>query len=310
MKKTSYLLIGLVTLSSTLTACNSPSTANNQLEQNVEISASKSNKNITQKFGMGLNTQGLNKLTEEDNNSESTNSSLPAKADLRAGFSPVYNQQNTNACVGFSTVGGLGEYLMRKKGNNQRFSPRFLWNMGRKLEKSLDQNVGMYFPDAIKVIDAYGMLPEADLPFNEKLFAYNPKPTPEDTAAQNKEISSVPTADMIKKAKNFKVSQGWVNINSVHAMKKALSEGYPVVFGVALFDSFFTTGANGVIPMPKEGEKMHGGHAIVAVGYDNAKKQLIIRNSWGAEWADKGYAYLPYDFMKKGYAYGGFTAKF
>lgn len=308
MKKVSLFLGSLITLTSVISACSNPTNDNLILDQNIQISSTEAVKNSNNKFGLGLNTQGLEKLESDDE--IVANSSLPAKIDLRAGFSPIYNQQNTNACVGFSTVHGLGEYLMRKKGITTSFSPRFLWNMGRKVEKTLDKNVGMYFNDAIKVIDNYGMLPEEDMPFNEKLFTYNPNPSKEDIEQQNKDVAEVPTSTMIQKAKKFKVSQGWVNINSVHAMKKALSSGYPVVFGVLIFDSFYKTKSDGLIAIPKDDEKNHGGHAIVAVGYDNAKRHLIIRNSWGTQWGDKGYAYLPYEFLKKGIAYGGFTAKF
>ena len=314
MKKTSYLLVALISLTSLVSACGSPTNDtfdSLQTGQNIQINSTEKVSNLAQKMGLGLNTKGLAHLTEVDQTEKVTNASLPEKVDLRAGFSPIYNQQNTNACVGFATVGGLGEYLMRKKGVKTAFSPRFLWNMGRKLEKSLDQNVGMYFTDAVKVIDAYGMLPEEDLPFNEKLFAYNPKPTQEELDQQKKDLTEVPTSKMIQEAKKYKVSQGWVNINSVHAMKKALSKGFPVVFGVNIYDSFYKTTANGVVAVPKATEVNHGGHAIVAVGYDNSKRQLIIRNSWGTQWGDKGYAYLPYDFLKnEDLAFGGFTAKF
>jgi C1A family cysteine protease len=53
-------------------------------------------------------------------------------------------------------------------------------------------------------------------------------------------------------------------------------------------------GANGVMPMPT-GNAI-GGHAVVAVGYDDAKEMLIVRNSWGSSFGDKGYFYMPYKF--------------
>ena len=81
-----------------------------------------------------------------------------------------------------------------------------------------------------------------------------------------------------------------------------------IVFAIAIYNSIGEMKADNVIPLPKPGEEMQGGHAILCVGYDNAKRVFIIRNSWGTSWGDKGYAYLPYDFMR-GHAYEGFTAK-
>ena len=232
-----------------------------------------------------------------------TMASLPERVDLRPQFGPVYNQGMTNACVGFSTVGGLGEFYARKRGWNMRFSPRYLWNLGRKLEGNVDQNVGMYLEDAIKVIDNLGMLPEAAYPFSST--------NPEEPAFASV-LTQLPSNAMIEQAKKFRISQGWERVPSVHAMKKALSEGKPVVFAMMIFSNI-NNGVNGVIPMPGPNDEPVGGHAIVAVGYDNAKRHFIIRNSWGAEWGDKGYGYLPYDafrgVVKALPIYAGFTVK-
>ena len=53
----------------------------------------------------------------------------------------------------------------------------------------------------------------------------------------------------------------------------------------------------GIMPMPKAKEKVLGGHAVLAVGYDNSKQAVIVRNSWGNGWADKGYFYMPYAYI-------------
>jgi C1A family cysteine protease len=52
----------------------------------------------------------------------------------------------------------------------------------------------------------------------------------------------------------------------------------------------------GIMPMPQQSEKLMGGHAVLCVGYDDAKKVFIIRNSWGDQWGDKGYFYMPYSY--------------
>jgi C1A family cysteine protease len=57
------------------------------------------------------------------------------------------------------------------------------------------------------------------------------------------------------------------------------------------------TGADGKMPMPAANEKVLGGHAVLAVGYDDTAKSLIVRNSWGEKFGDKGYFYMPYEFV-------------
>jgi hypothetical protein len=80
-----------------------------------------------------------------------------------------------------------------------------------------------------------------------------------------------------------------------------LAEGYPIVFGIALFPSFDTCNKNkGVVPMPSPTEasrSAHGLHAMLCVGYSEVDKLFIVRNSWGDKWGDGGYCYMPYEYL-------------
>ncbi len=98
-------------------------------------------------------------------------------------------------------------------------------------------------------------------------------------------------------------------------IKGNLAAGLPAMFGFTVFNSYTQADTTGKIPYPVAGEKVVGGHAIVAVGYDDAMKikntatgatettgALLIRNSWGTTWGAAGYGWLPYEYVLKGLA--------
>ncbi len=82
-------------------------------------------------------------------------------------------------------------------------------------------------------------------------------------------------------------------------MRSCLAEGFPFVFGFTVYEAFesATVAKSGVLNMPGPKEKVMGGHAVMGVGYDNAARRFIIRNSWGTDWGQKGYFTMPYDYL-------------
>jgi C1A family cysteine protease len=85
-------------------------------------------------------------------------------------------------------------------------------------------------------------------------------------------------------------------------MKSCLADGFPFVFGFTVYDSFESAEAakTGVLQMPAPGEGVVGGHAVLAVGYDDKINRFIVRNSWGASWGQKGYFTMPYSYLLTG----------
>ena len=88
-------------------------------------------------------------------------------------------------------------------------------------------------------------------------------------------------------------------LQDIDHIKEALNRGFPICFGFSVYNSFETeeVANTGIMSMPKKDESLLGGHAVLAVGYDDTKKCIIVRNSWGKEWGDNGYFYMPYDFI-------------
>jgi len=71
------------------------------------------------------------------------------------------------------------------------------------------------------------------------------------------------------------------------------------VFGFSVYESFESDAVakSGVLDLPAPGEKQVGGHAVVGVGYDDATKRILVRNSWGPAWGQAGYFTMPYDYV-------------
>jgi C1A family cysteine protease len=96
--------------------------------------------------------------------------------------------------------------------------------------------------------------------------------------------------------------------------KAHLAAKIPFVFGFPLFQSMKQGMKTGKIPFPGRGEKLLGNHAVLAVGYDdrlrvrNQKSKtatvgaLLIQNSWSKDWGEKGFGWIPYEFVRRGHA--------
>ena len=87
------------------------------------------------------------------------------------------------------------------------------------------------------------------------------------------------------------------------------------MFGFTVYSSISQATTTGKIPYPTSGENILGGHAVVAVGYDDTMKikntnpgetettgAMLIRNSWGTDWGSGGYGWLPYEDILRGIA--------
>ncbi|MNY48849.1 Papain family cysteine protease [compost metagenome] len=94
---------------------------------------------------------------------------------------------------------------------------------------------------------------------------------------------------------------GYKSVTKLSAIRNGLADGVPVVLAMRVYSSIGKTGKNGMLPMPTSKDEFQGGHAVIAAGYDNEKKVLIVRNSWGTDWADGGYFYMPYEYLKYGH---------
>ena len=92
----------------------------------------------------------------------------------------------------------------------------------------------------------------------------------------------------------------FIRKNDLDIIKNAICQGFPIVLGFLVFNSFMSNKvtATGIVPMPDPNkEKMLGGHAVLLVSYDDSKRLFGFMNSWGPNWGNKGFFYLPYDYV-------------
>jgi len=201
---------------------------------------------------------------------------LPEVVDLRHKFQTVYDQGKLGSCTANALCG-----LMGYDDNTLYGSRLFVYYNERKLENDIPDDAGASLSDGISTLQKYGVCQETEWPYDVNKFAVAPPPHCYTEARQHKALQ----------VKHI--------YNDVTSMKSALAQGYPFVVGIVVYQSFESNevAQTGLVPMPTETDQELGGHAVVCVGYDDNRRLWIMRNSWGTEWGDKGYFYLPYLYL-------------
>jgi C1A family cysteine protease len=207
---------------------------------------------------------------------------LPPKVDLRAGCSPVEDQGQLGSCTANALVGAL-EFLEKKDGVAfVDLSRLFVYYNERAIEGTVNDDGGAFLRDGIISLAKQGVCPEQGWPYKADKVTFKKKP---------------PTACYAAAKKHRIIS--YHRINAVDEMRTCLADGYPFVFGFTVYTSFEspTVAKSGVLNMPKPNEKVEGGHAVLAIGYNDSQRRFLIRNSWNTDWGMKGYFTMPYAYL-------------
>jgi len=205
---------------------------------------------------------------------------IPPRINLTQFCSNVEDQGNLGSCTANALAGAL-EYLEKKdKVPCINLSRLFIYYNERVIEHSTASDSGAMIRDGIKTLAKQGVCPEKRCPYVVSRFAKKPD------------------VSCYKEARDHQITS-YHRILTPDEMRACIAEGFPVVFGFTVYESFESrqVARTGVVDMPQSGERAIGGHAVLAVGYDDNEKRFIVRNSWGPKWGMKGYFTMPYAYV-------------
>ena len=218
--------------------------------------------------------------------------SLPASVDLRPVMPPVVDQLDIGSCTGNAwayllgclAIKGLQMKIVDVEQFNGQFVPLsrlFIYYNERMLQGTVNEDSGATLTNGMQAVSMWGICPESVWTYSDA----------------NEYVR--PVASAYVQAMHHRVPHGTTIDNSnINNLKACLAAGYPVVGGIAVYQSFMNTGSDGMVPMPDvDNEQLEGGHALCFCGYDDEKQVFTLINSWNTSWGDNGFGYIPYSYL-------------
>ena len=232
---------------------------------------------IKRKYGLIVKRIKSSKLKIKKISSNHTKVVLPSIVDLRSKFPACYDQGELGSCTAYALCAAF-QY------DDPSFmgSRLFVYYNERAMEGTINEDAGATLSDGISILKKFGVCSEDLWPYDISKYA------------------SIPPLNCYVEADKHHVIEATNILNNAFSMKQCLTEGLPFVVGIQIFEAFESpeVAKNGMVPMPNLfTDECLGGHAVLVCGYDENTKVWIVRNSWGTNWGDNGYFYLPYLYL-------------
>lgn len=207
---------------------------------------------------------------------------LPVMVDLSPNLPPIGNQGTQSSCVGWAVAYAMKtqqEQVERNWGVTQtshQFSPNWIYN-----QIVIGYDGGSYITDALKLVLQKGC---------DTFDNFNPG-----------NWWTQPTAESFARAYQYRIVD-WNRVAlNVLSAKTVLSQGRPVIAGIAVYPDWDWLSPSNPIYDSVAGA-MRGRHAVALVGYDDSKSAFKVMNSWGTTWGISGYGWIAYSMI------GNYTA--
>jgi C1A family cysteine protease len=218
-----------------------------------------------------------------------TPAKLPTRVDLRPYCPRVHEQGHPRTCTAQALAGAF-QFEQRRLGLKD-FSPSRLFIFYNTLATMRARHKeGANLRAALKAVARRGVCPEKEWPFSLTRAAMAAKPNKR--AYERAEQHKITQYERIIMGRRSRTE-------FLRLLKYRLADGFPFMFAFLIHESFETihVAKTGIMPMPKPRERRRGWHAVMAVGYDDRGKRVLVRNSWGWSWGIKGYFWMPYEFI-------------
>lgn len=209
-----------------------------------------------------------------------SNSELEASVDLRNLFTTIKSQGEIGSCTVFA-LSAIYEYILKRSTQKEYdLSERFVFYNTNIKENKAEK--GTSYQDVLKSMETNGICEEIYCPYVEDEISV----VPDEKAFENA------MTHLVTEAKNVRINHKDIRL--------ALTDGYPVAISLKVYDSFEDCD-HGFISYPTEAEiisENYGNHAMVICGYSDEDRLYVVRNSWGEDFGDKGYCYIPYSYIE------------